>query len=109
MTGTDFEIIESLSKSRSSAVEENSMEELTVMGKARMIEHTFKNSSNLVSGTYDSVTEELHLSFNNGTRYRYPSVKPEDVGELFNATSPGRTFAAIIRPYYKGTRLVEVK
>lgn len=57
----------------------------------------FRRSSNLESAEYDSETEQLTLTFLDGSEYTYDSVPNETYRGLTLAGSPGQFFHRHIR------------
>lgn len=54
-------------------------------------------SSNIDSVGYDPATQELHVLFTGGSRYRYSGVPPDAHEAFMGSASKGGHFAANIR------------
>jgi hypothetical protein len=55
------------------------------------------DSSAIDSIEYDYVAQILHVTFNSGATYGYSGVTQEEVDDLINSSSVGRTFVREIR------------
>ena len=63
-----------------------------------IIEVTY-NSSNILSSSYDKLSQTLIITFKGGKRYKYPKVKPTDYLRFEIADSQGSVFNTHIKSY----------
>jgi hypothetical protein len=61
--------------------------------------HSFE-SSVLMEGTYDKSTQELVISFHNGSSYTLTGVPPDEWKNFCEAPSPGAYFNSRLRGKY---------
>lgn len=66
--------------------------------------HATTRSSHLKYVGYDGTTLTVH--FQNGDKYRYSGVSPNEFKTLMMAPSPGSFLHSHIRKYHKGERLL---
>ena len=62
-------------------------------------------SSNLLSGSYDSDTQELEITFQSGEAYSYQNVPQGIWAGLIAAGSPGGYFHRQVKSRFGGTRV----
>lgn len=63
------------------------------------------DSSMLENIAYDEATEQLSVTFKNGSMYQYFDVEPSIANGLSEANSKGRYFIRHIRPWYQYKRV----
>lgn len=64
------------------------------------------DSSNILSSSYDTNNNTLHVTFVKGNlTYKYEDVKLEDYNKLQNAESTGKAFIEFIKNRYQGEKI----
>ena len=59
-------------------------------------------SSNLSAAAWDDEDKQLHIRFNDGSTYVYPTASYQDYLNLIVASSPGQHFHGAIKSAHKG-------
>lgn len=57
-------------------------------------------STALASATYDDETQDLDVTFNNGSIYTHRNVPPEVWEQLVSSGSPGRAWHSMLKDQY---------
>lgn len=71
------------------------------IGGERKIRKAFSKTTNsLAFLSFDKLTNELEITFSNGSVYLYSGIPEDLVLELMNAEKPGQVFSSMIK---KGT------
>jgi hypothetical protein len=69
-----------------------------------MIKENFHKSSTIAESCYDTDTQELTITFNNGTKYTYHDVSDKLYEEFIMAPSIGRYFCDYIKHNHNFSR-----